>query len=551
MNCRIAALGLLLSVCSLVQAAGDPKKPVLLQARDAKVANGMPRFSATGYGGVSIGGLVDKSAFIDFELKVEPGKYRLVVSLVPLGGGYLLAKVDDVQVVRRSIPKSMAYSYKPQELRFGEIDIPEGASKLRFTAENTPPSGLGYFFQAELLWVAPLPPGSQVKSPLQQLAEKEKALKQAKIAKEAQELRENLKGTTWSFCMNHAFEGSSSTLVFGTDGNLSFFGGPPRGFNVIDARTIDIFYNSSSGTAFSRLRFADDMGSFKSDLEEGIRQPRSGRLLDVLGAASQRPAPRAAAEPGPAGKDPVVLPLSKAKIPPALQRVSYVGIDGTVVIRWADPKDAIEYTLDVEPGRYRMVASLIPDGGGYLLARIGDAAPVRRSVPKRGLFKPQDLKMGEIEVPERGAVLRFSPDNAMQPGLCLFRQVELTWVGPLEAKTQVKSPTEIRAEKDKAAKEAADALAGAALIVSLKGTSWSWFGSGDFSGQAYPMSFNPDGTMSLPWNRNTRLKGVDAKTVDVFYSEKSFWRLQFSGDLKTFTSDLSVGMREPKSGRRN
>ena len=552
MKFRTAVLGFLMSICALVQAAGEPKKPVLLQARDAKIANGMPRYSATGYGGVSIGGLVDKTTYVDFDLKLEPGKYRLIVSLVPLGGGYLLAKVDDVQVVRRSIPKSMAYAYKPQELRFGEIDIPEGATKLRFTAENVTQSSLGYFFQAELLWVAPLPPGSQVKSPLQQLAEKEKALKQAKAAKEAQEFRENLKGTTWSFCMNHDFEGSSSTLVFGTDGKLSFFGGPAQNFNVIDARTIDILYSSTSGTAFSRLRFADDMGSFKSDLEEGIRQPRSGRLLNVLGAASGRVAPPAVPEAAaPASKDPVVLPLSKAKIPPGLQRVSYAGIDGSVVIHWVDPKDAIEYALDVEPGKYRMVASIIPDGGGYLLATIGDSAPIRRSVPKRGLFKPQDLKMGEIEVPERGAVLRFTPDNAVPPGLCLFRQVELAWVGPLETKRQVKSPTEIRAEKDKAAKAAADVLAGAALIVSLKGTSWNWYGSSDFSGQAYPMSFNPDGTMSLPWNRTTRLKGVDAKTVDVFYGEKSFWRLQFSEDLKSFQSDLSVGMREPKSGRRN
>ena len=187
MKFRTAVLGFLMSICALVQAAGEPKKPVLLQARDAKIANGMPRYSATGYGGVSIGGLVDKTTYVDFDLKLEPGKYRLIVSLVPLGGGYLLAKVDDVQVVRRSIPKSMAYAYKPQELRFGEIDIPEGATKLRFTAENVTQSSLGYFFQAELLWVAPLPPGSQVKSPLQQLAEKEKALKQAKAAKEGGE----------------------------------------------------------------------------------------------------------------------------------------------------------------------------------------------------------------------------------------------------------------------------------------------------------------------------------------------------------------------------
>lgn len=551
MNCRIAIMGLLVFVSAFVQAAGDPKKPVLLVARDAKTSSGLMRYSSTGPGGVCIGGLVDKTGFIDFELKVEPGKYRMVVSLVPLAGGYLLAKVDDGLSVRRSISRSAVFSSKPQEFRFGEIDIPEGAAKLRFTGENISQPGLGYFHQVELFWVAALPSSSLAKSPLQQLAEKEKAVKQAKLAKEAQELRENLKGTTWSFSMNHDFEGSNSTLVFGIDGNLTFFGGPARSFNVVDPRTIDIFYNSSSGTAFSRLRFADDMGSFKSVLEEGIRQPRSGRLLKVLGAVGEPRAQPAAAEVAPVSKAPVVLALSKAKTSPGLQRVSYSGIEGGVVIGWLDPKATIDYTLDVEPGRYRMVASMIPDGGGYLLARIGDSAPVRRSVPKRGQFKPQDLKMGEIEVPERGALLRFSPDNPIPPGLCLFRQVELTWVGPLETKAQVKSPTEIRAEKDKAAKAAADVLAGAALVASLKGTSWSWYASGDLSGQAYPMSFNANGTMSLPWNRNSQIKGIDGKTIDVFYSEKAFWRLQFSDDLKGFKSDLSAGMGEPKSGRRN
>ena len=544
-------MGLLVFVSAFVQAAGDPKKPVLLVARDAKTSSGLMRYSSPGPGGVCIGGLVDKTGYIDFELKVEPGKYRMVVSLVPLAGGYLLAKVDDGLSVRRSVSRSAVFSSKPQEFRFGEIDIPEGAAKLRFTGENISQPGLCYFHQVELFWVAALPTSSLAKSPLQQLAEKEKAVKQAKLAKEAQELRENLKGTTWSFSMNHDFEGSNSTLVFGVDGNLTFFGGPGRSFNVVDPRTIDIFYNSSSGTAFSRIRFADDMGSFKSVLEEGIRQPRSGRLLKVLGAVGEPRAQPAAAEVAPASKAPVVLTLSKAKTSPGLQRVSYGGIEGVVVIGWLDPKATIDYTLDVEPGRYRMVASMIPDGGGYLLARIGDSAPVRRSVPKRGQFKPQDLKMGEIEVPERGALLRFSPDNPIPPGLCLFRQVELTWVGPLEAKPQVKSPTEIRAEKDKAAKAAADVLAGAALVASLKGTSWSWYGSDDFSGQAYPMSFNANGTMSLPWNRNSQIKGIDGKTIDVFYSEKAFWRLQFSDDLKGFKSDLSAGMGEPKSGRRN
>ena len=283
---RVSAFLCTLLVFTVVQAASEPKKPVLLQGKDAKIPNGMQRFAATGYGGISIAGLADKTGYIDFELKLEPGKYRLVVSMVPQGGGYLLAKVDDGQVVRRSVPKSMVYSYKPQELRFGEIEIPKDAAKLRFTGENIAQPGIGYFYQAELLWVAPLPSASQVKSPLHQLAEKEKALKMAQLAKEAQELRDNLKGTTWSFCMNHDFEGSSSTLVFGTDGNLSFYGMAARSFKVIDSRTIDVFYGS--GTAFSRLRFADDMGSFKSDLEEGVRQPRSGRLLKVLGASVNR-----------------------------------------------------------------------------------------------------------------------------------------------------------------------------------------------------------------------------------------------------------------------
>ncbi len=293
------ACSIVLTVLIRVDAVGEPKKSILLQARDAKIPNGMLRFSATGYGGVSIGGLVDKAGYIDFELKLEPGKYRLIVSVVPQGGGYLLAKVDDGQAVRRSIPKSMVYSYKPQEFRFGEIDIPKDATKLRFTGENISQPGIGYFYQAELLWVAPLPSGSQAKSPLQLLAEKEKALKQDKLAREAQEFRENLKGTTWSFCMNHDFEASSSTLVFGTDGNLSFSGGSGRSFKVIDSRTIDITY-SSSGSTFSRLRFADDMGSFKSDLEQGIRQPRSGRLLKVLGAPGERggQTPERMASPG-------------------------------------------------------------------------------------------------------------------------------------------------------------------------------------------------------------------------------------------------------------
>lgn len=290
------AWSLFLLLFLAVQVSGETKKPVVLQAREARTASGMGRVSSTAFAGIFIAGMIDKNSYIDFDLKVEPGKYRLVVSMVPQGGGYLIAKVDDGPSVRRLIPKSANYSFKPKEFRFDEIEIAKDASKLRFTGENIAQPGIGYFYQVELVYVSALPTGPQAKSPLQVLAEKEKALKQAQAAKEAQELRDNLRGTTWSFCYNHDFEGSSSTLVFGTDGNLSFMGGSNRAFKVVDARTIDIFYGSSysysssfgpsSVAAFSRLRFADDMGSFKSDLAEGIHQPRSGRLLQALGAKS-------------------------------------------------------------------------------------------------------------------------------------------------------------------------------------------------------------------------------------------------------------------------
>jgi hypothetical protein len=289
MNHRVAVLGFLMLSSAFVLAADEPRKPVLLLAREAKTSSGLMRYSSSASSSIYIAGLVDKTGYIDFELKLEPGKYRLIVSIVPQGGGYLLAKVDDGQAVRRSVPKNLVYSSKPQELRFGEIEIPKDAAKLRFTGENISQPGIGNFYQAELLWVAPLPSSLQAKSPLQQLAEKEKALKQAKLAKEAQELRDNLKGTTWSFCYNHNFEESGPTLVFGLDGNLSLSNSPGRSYKVVDSRTIDVLYSSSSGMAFSRLRFADDMGSFKSNLEEGIRQPRSGKLQRVLGSPALKP----------------------------------------------------------------------------------------------------------------------------------------------------------------------------------------------------------------------------------------------------------------------
>ena len=289
MYCRIALLWLFMSVFSAANAANEAKPPIVLLPREAKLSPGMMTFVSSTLPGPYVGGWMDKSRSIDYELKVEPGRYRLVVSVVPQGGGYLYAKVDDGLAIRRQISRLRESIYKPLEIKFGEIDIPNVGAHLRFTGDNIAMPGLCLFFQAELTWVAPLPIASKAKSPLQLKAEKEKALKEAEAAKMAQELRDNLKGTTWSFSYNHNFEGSGPILVFSVDGNLSYSGGSSLSFKVIDPRTIDIFYSSSSATAFSRLRFADDMGSFKSDLEEGIRQPRSGKLQQVLGSPARKP----------------------------------------------------------------------------------------------------------------------------------------------------------------------------------------------------------------------------------------------------------------------
>lgn len=257
------------------------------------------------------------------------------------------------------------------------------------------------------------------------------------------------------------------------------------------------------------------------------------------------------AQDGREPKDPVVLPLSVAKLAPGMKRYGTASIEGSFVTRWMSSKETIDYVLDVEPGRYRLAATYLPDGGGYLLAKIGDAAPIRRTIPKlKGPWKPQEIKMGEIEVPSRGAVLRFLPDNAVAPGLCLFMQAELNWVGYLPEKSQVKSPMEISQAKAAAAKAVADAKAGQALIASLRRTTWNWYASSDLSGEAYSMSFNPDDTMNLPWSPRTMLRPVDGLTIDVYNNPTSFWRLKFSPDLKSFVADVSVGMRQPKSGNR-
>jgi hypothetical protein len=288
MYCRLALLGILMSIFASVHAANEAKQPVVLLPREAKMSPGLMGFVSSTLPGPYVGGWMDKSRYIDYELKVEPGRYRLVVSIVPQGGGYLSAKVDDGQSVRRQVAKIRQAMYKPIDLKFGEVDIPKQGSHLRFTGDDISPPGLCLFFQAELTWVAPLPTSSKAKSPLQLAAERERALKEAEAAKAGQALLENLKGTTWTYyVMSNDFIGQSVPMVFGVDGRLSLYGDPNKPYKVIDGRTIDVSYGPSR--AFARLRFADDMGSFKADLEEGFRQPRSGRLQHAMGARSSRP----------------------------------------------------------------------------------------------------------------------------------------------------------------------------------------------------------------------------------------------------------------------
>jgi hypothetical protein len=288
MYCRFALMGIFMFIFALSEAANETRAPIVLLPRDAKLSPGLMTFVSSTLPGPYVGGWMDKSRYVDYELKVEPGKYRLVVSLVPQGGGYLHAKIDDGQSVRRQVGKIRQAMYKPMEVKFGEIDIPKEGSHLRFTGDDIAMPGLCLFFQAELTWVAPLPVASKAKSPLQLAAEKEKAKKDAEAAKAGQALADNLKGTTWTlFVMSNDFSGQSVPMVFGLDGRLSLFGDPNKSYKVVDGRTVDIFYGAPR--AFSRLRFADDMGSFKADLEEGIRQPRSGKLQQVLGAPVRKP----------------------------------------------------------------------------------------------------------------------------------------------------------------------------------------------------------------------------------------------------------------------
>jgi hypothetical protein len=292
MYCRFALLGIFMFSSALSEAANDAREPIVLVPRAAKLSPGLMTFVSSTMPGPYVGGWMDKSRYVDYELKVEPGKYRLVVKLVPQGGGYLSAKVDEGQALRRQVVRSRQPIYTPIEIKYGEIDIPKVGAHLRFTGDNINPPGLCLFFQAELTWVGPSSASARVKSPLEQAAEKERAAKAATAAKSADALADRLKGTTWSFyVMSGEFTGQFVPMIFGLDGSLNFFGSN-KNFKAIDGQTIDIFYGAPG--AFSRLRFADDLGSFKADPEQGIRQPRSGRLQDALGTRSSG----AAAAPG-------------------------------------------------------------------------------------------------------------------------------------------------------------------------------------------------------------------------------------------------------------
>jgi len=255
-----------------------------------------------------------------------------------------------------------------------------------------------------------------------------------------------------------------------------------------------------------------------------------------------------------ASKGPIMIAASEAKITPGLKRFATTYFDEPFIGHWLLTKEFIDFDLDLEPGKYRLAASIIPEGGGYLLAKVGEAQPIRRPLQKvKGEAKPQLYKFGDIEVLTRGTRLRFLADNIVAPGLCQVFHIELIWVGPLSGKSPVKSPLEVQLEKEKAQKAMADVKAaaqGAELLAArLKGTSWNWYTTNNFKGAAYPMTFSEDGTISLPFNGKTPFKVVDGKTIDIFFKEEAFWRVRFSDDLRSFKSDLEYGLREPKSGR--
>lgn len=255
-------------------------------------------------------------------------------------------------------------------------------------------------------------------------------------------------------------------------------------------------------------------------------------------------------------REPVLLKAADAKMSSGLRRFTASYFDEPFIGRWLVEKEAIDFeNLDIEPGRYRMTVNIIPEGGGYLMVKIGESQPIRRPLQKiRGEVKPQGYKFGEVDIPARGLKLRLTGDNIVKPGLCQFFHIELVWLGPLSTKTVLRSPLEVLADKAKSKKALDDAkaavVAAERLAATLKGTSWNWYTTIDFKGRDYPMQFGDDGTIDFSFKKKAVFKPVDGKTIDIFYNEEVFWRVRFSDDLKSFKADLETGAREPKSGKR-
>ena len=72
MNYRIALLWFFMSVFSAANAANEVKPPIVLLPREAKLSPGMMTYVSSTLPGPYVGGWMDKSRSIDYELKVEP-----------------------------------------------------------------------------------------------------------------------------------------------------------------------------------------------------------------------------------------------------------------------------------------------------------------------------------------------------------------------------------------------------------------------------------------------------------------------------------------------
>ena len=217
---------------------------------------------------------------------------------------------------------------------------------------------------------------------------------------------------------------------------------------------------------------------------------------------------------------------------------------------WSDGQ-SIVYSPGLVPGRYRVSAFILPQGAGSLTVKAGDGPLNRRPIPvSRGAYKSHELKMGEVDIYEPEAQLILACENSSRTpvGFGLIR-VQMTKVGPPSPRSAVKSPLEATAARKASEKIEAAEKEAASLRARLVGSKWSWHASHDFSGQAYPMTIHGEDELSLPWNPSTPYKVIDGRTIDVYFSTTSFWRLKLSDDLRSFKTDMAVGMKQPKSGK--